>query len=41
MLPQEIQLGMAGLEAFKASFLQKPLPGPQCRFLGLAEVFPV
>jgi len=40
MLPQEIQLGMAGLEVFKASFLQKPLPRPQSGFLGLAEVFP-
>lgn len=40
ILPQEIQLGMAGLEVFKTSFLQKRLPRPQSRFLGLAEVFP-
>lgn len=39
-LPQEIQPGMAGLEVFKASFLQKSLPRPQSRLLELAEVFP-
>lgn len=39
-LPQDTQPGTAGLEVFKASFLQKSLPRPQSRLLGLAEVFP-